>query len=783
MQAAARATNPNGRTTNVAPRKPEKTVLGLLQARAETWKNEKKHDAVKTKVLQGDVATALGAAAAPVQTKKAPEGFIRKEANNEWPAVKQRPAVGTSECRTGAAATDENNKSASASTRPAATNQFTPQHIETRPSAKAVPSSEPPRRTVADEPDIFRTVVLFDSNKTITEKITVAELEKHCPVNLMENIFAKDFADDLLTRFLEVTWRQSKRWLYDKEIVSHRLQTGFSFDHLPKNWKNTDFGDRVAHVRNVITNRVQQLRSGAVAIGCEKFLVGNEKRPRDEAWKSLGERTAVVVPKTINTSVEKPGKNPNEPTTNGNRREEHQASSSTSTTCLRLLRLQRAAAGANLSTIKHFGQYIPGPGAPMWKPDFCVCNYYTAKSDFLGAHSDPVQSIGPWALVAAFTLGASRQFKMKPVNYVEIETTPVDDKNKDQRKLPKNTSKSNIATPTANKETPSSTQKGRVTSYAIRLPHNSLLVMWEGFQEFWRHEVPVDNKLHEHPISGEGRLSFTFRERNYDVSNRAPNCHCGKRAMLKPVFKANQNLGRYFWSCTNPRTGSGRAGGGKGKGKKEPGTNNFDPSKTKLQTSTTSSATYTSCEFFKWDDEVLAEEKKEKLQAQKARKTGASATSSSGSSAAAFGGSTSTTRITTGTSVKTAGTTAGKPSTTSQFAPPTSWGHFGGGSGASSSSSSRTTMIIPSGRARPGFASCSSGDVPAISQFHQPLRTASSASSSFPQFASTTPLGFGAPVPQTTPGVAFGAGATSFLAPSLAQRSSGGTALLTQHKE
>ncbi len=274
------------------------------------------------------------------------------------------------------------------------------------------------------------------------------------------------FCTEYLTRFLEVTWRQSKRWLYDKEIVSHRLQTGFSFDHLPKNWKNTDFGDRVAHVRNVITNRVQQLRSGAVAIGCEKFLVGNEKRPRDEAWRSFGERTG-VVPETIATSVEKPGKNQNEPTTNGNRREEHQASSSTSTTCLRLLRLERAAAGANLSTIKHFGQYIPGPGAPMWKPDFCVCNYYTAKSDFLGAHSDPVQSIGPWALVAAFTLGASRQFKMKPVNYVEIETT-VDDKNKDQRKLPKNTLKSNTATTlTANKKTPSCHSEDASTNRAL----------------------------------------------------------------------------------------------------------------------------------------------------------------------------------------------------------------------------------------------------------------------------------------------------------------------------
>lgn len=32
---------------------------------------------------------------------------------------------------------------------------------------------------------------------------------------------------------------------------------------------------------------------------------------------------------------------------------------------------------------------------------------------------------------------------------------------------------------------------GRITSFSIRLPHNSALICWEGFQEFWRHEVSV----------------------------------------------------------------------------------------------------------------------------------------------------------------------------------------------------------------------------------------------------------------------------------------------------
>ena len=37
------------------------------------------------------------------------------------------------------------------------------------------------------------------------------------------------------------------------------------------------------------------------------------------------------------------------------------------------------------------------------------------KDDFLGAHSDPVETIGPWAIIASVTFGAARHFRMKPV--------------------------------------------------------------------------------------------------------------------------------------------------------------------------------------------------------------------------------------------------------------------------------------------------------------------------------------------------------------------------------
>lgn len=174
-----------------------------------------------------------------------------------------------------------------------------------------------------------------------------------------------------------------------------------------------------------------------------------------------------------------------------------------------------------------------------WEPNYVVANYYADEGDFLGAHSDPVASIGPWAIVASLTFGAARQFRMKPVGTVDAPG------------------------------------KGRVTSYSIRLPHNSLLVCWEGFQEFWRHEVPKDNGLRPHPIAGPARLNFTFRKTLFSVARRRPLCQCGKKAHFKPVLKeTSRHRGRYFWSCPSPRVSKG---------------------------------TYSTCNFFKWDDELLTE--------------------------------------------------------------------------------------------------------------------------------------------------------------------------------
>lgn len=88
------------------------------------------------------------------------------------------------------------------------------------------------------EIDCYRTVRRADG-KVVTEKVSLAEIERLCPVTVKVPAFQDEFAEDILKEFLQVQWRQGKRWLIDKEIVAHRLSTGFSFDRMRKQWETS----------------------------------------------------------------------------------------------------------------------------------------------------------------------------------------------------------------------------------------------------------------------------------------------------------------------------------------------------------------------------------------------------------------------------------------------------------------------------------------------------------------------------------------------------------------
>lgn len=344
---------------------------------------------------------------------------------------------------------------------------------------------------------------------SITRSIPVEEVMRGVPVSFLPNVLPAAFADHLLKVFLEEvkTWHTSKRWLYDKEIESHRVESGFRFDAsgFGPRWEAAGFGDDLRHMKGVIAAAVQRAR-GALR----------------QAWRAEHRRPQAGAPTPHELAQE-------------------------------VVALASRGQGLDAQSADWLVRYAYDAAFKgyRWEPNYLVANFYADEHDFLGAHSDPVQSLGPWAVVASLTFGAARQFRMKPVGKIRADGP----------------------------------DGGHVTSYSIRLPHNSLLICWEGFQEFWRHEVPKDAGLQRHPLSGSGRLNFTFRRTVPSVSARRPLCKCGKKANLKPVLKeTSRHKGRYFWSCTNPRVRKDE---------------------------------YQTCDFFQWDDERLAERQAEQRAAQR----------------------------------------------------------------------------------------------------------------------------------------------------------------------
>lgn len=362
----------------------------------------------------------------------------------------------------------------------------------------------------AGEVEAFMTVARRASKAgSHTQRVAIEEVERMMPVTFIRGVLPPAFADHLLRVFAEEAkrWKTSKRWLYDREIESHRVESGFRFDNFGQQrargfgqrWETAGFGDDLRHLRACVADAVRLARA--------------ELR---RSWQSA--------------QAGRPGPEPAA-------RSSHQVAQET-------LALASRGQKLNADSVDWLIRYavLSADKGWRWEPNYCVANFYKDEDDFLGAHSDPVESIGPFAIVASLTFGAARQFRMKPVGTITSPTSPSE----------------------------------RVTSFSIRLPHNSVLICWEGFQEFWRHEVPKDRGLRRHPICGPARLNFTFRKTMVAVAHRRPLCGCGRKARLKPVLKeTSRNRGRYFWSCNNPRVGKGQ---------------------------------YQSCPFFQWDDELLAKQ-------------------------------------------------------------------------------------------------------------------------------------------------------------------------------
>eukprot|EP01023_Acetabularia_acetabulum_P006967 TRINITY_DN12965_c0_g1_i1.p1 TRINITY_DN12965_c0_g1~~TRINITY_DN12965_c0_g1_i1.p1 ORF type:complete len:403 (+),score=52.52 TRINITY_DN12965_c0_g1_i1:34-1242(+) len=161
-----------------------------------------------------------------------------------------------------------------------------------------------------------------------------------------------------------------------------------------------------------------------------------------------------------------------------------------------------------------------------WKPTYILANYYKDGQDSVGQHSDRITRLGPRPIIASLSLGASRVFRVRqPKQISGCEYDYID----------------------------------------IPLAHNTLVVMWQGMQEEWLHEVPKSTNIKTmHPISGPARINLTFRQLKSEWQNFAPKCRCGRQSIMKTKpcqenqqqesFKVLETIlprGIYFYMCDN----------------------------------------------------------------------------------------------------------------------------------------------------------------------------------------------------------------------------------------
>ncbi|SCU98737.1 LAME_0G00364g1_1 [Lachancea meyersii CBS 8951] len=150
-----------------------------------------------------------------------------------------------------------------------------------------------------------------------------------------------------------------------------------------------------------------------------------------------------------------------------------------------------------------------------WQAQAALSNKYERDSN-LDWHSDRLTNIGPHPIIASLSLGFSREFRVR-------------------------------------KTYPSDSQ-----IYSIKPQHNSLLIMHAGFQEEYKHCVPLlptRSRISTedlHPTAGARRINITYR--NYLIKDAIFCKLCGAPMDLRRMFKDPEKRGKYFYQCSKSYT-------------------------------------------------------------------------------------------------------------------------------------------------------------------------------------------------------------------------------------
>ncbi|MBW0540744.1 hypothetical protein O181_080459 [Austropuccinia psidii MF-1] len=227
--------------------------------------------------------------------------------------------------------------------------------------------------------------------------------------------------------------------------------------------------------------------------------------------------------------------------------------------------LLQAQRDPKINLIKRYDQEWDGP----WSANVAASNCYRGSKESVGWHADQLTYLGPYPTIASLSLGTTRQFRLRPVPHPNLhESSPI-------------------------------------RTYSITLPHNSLLVMHGGCQEYYKHCIPTQPSLDVFHPPGQSnqtfieRINITFRfyrpdflpikstlASNLEVNPKnsyspqklgTPRCHCGIPAILRAdqkgraansknyhnstlpvdINQSNQSI-EFFWQCQAGLQNSGK---------------------------------------------------------------------------------------------------------------------------------------------------------------------------------------------------------------------------------
>ncbi|KAK9829720.1 hypothetical protein WJX72_007524 [[Myrmecia] bisecta] len=249
-----------------------------------------------------------------------------------------------------------------------------------------------------------------------------------------------------------------------------------------------------------------------------------------------------------------------------------------------------------------------------WQASYALANLYKDGYENVGLHADRLTNLGPRPIIASLSLGATRTFRIKrtvPAQHaapapraersistarhpsqdtpadiadssnpiaaagVALHATPLSSDSQASNVSPELRQHSNpeVRKTSAELATGQATQlqqgmpscdlhDAEITSVDIELRHNTLLVMCPPCQEEWHHSVVRTSKpVPRHPVSGATRINLTFRKLKPDWASRAPQCRCGKPAIMKAAMGKAQRQSshprgtapllrhRYYYAC------------------------------------------------------------------------------------------------------------------------------------------------------------------------------------------------------------------------------------------